>query len=82
MHSELIAEEIKTQDVMRAEKSWQIILKEDKAALDSKINHLTGFIDSKEFSVLNRGDKTLIRAQKEAMINYSNILITRINNFK
>jgi len=53
----------------------------EKAELDEKLGKLNGFFSTEAFAGLGIGDQDRLRAQAEAMTNYSNVLGERLAAF-
>lgn len=62
--------------------AYQQRMVDEKKALDEKLDALGSFIvGSHEFASLAKEDKMLLRAQRDAMRDYSNVLEKRIARF-
>lgn len=62
-------------------KSFQINAILEEKELHSKINELSGFINSKEFNDIDRLDKILMKIQLLYMNKYLRLLRKRIKGF-
>ena len=53
----------------------------EQKELDSKIVKLDAFVSSYQYSVLTKPERDMMRRQRVAMVNYSNVLGERIRLF-
>lgn len=60
---------------------YQVRVVEEKKSLDEKISKLSSFIGSVKFGGIGIDEQNRMRNQEAAMMNYSNILSERIENF-